>query len=184
MVKGELNNYMIRVKKNPHFVESLSKEELFDFMTFLDEEYFNTSDVLIRMWSINEHMQDTPLNDFLERQSSIKHIKGIYTQVETQYNILVNPQENEELPDLNFEEEQQKIIYLDKIGVLDFLRKEHSMSSSSELAKVLNPATGIKAGTIRKTIDRIIKKEIKESTEIPVLNIINKLKLNISKEKK
>ncbi len=82
MVKGELNNYMIRVKKNPHFVESLSKEELFDFMTFLDEEYFNTSDVLIRMWSINEHMQDTPLNDFLERhQRRARHHCGVATSL-------------------------------------------------------------------------------------------------------
>ncbi len=89
----------------------------------------------------------------------------------------------EPLLELELTEHQQKIIYLEKIGVLDFLRKKYSITSNSELANVLHPFIEIKADTIRKTLERIVKNEIKESTEGPVMNTINKLKLNISKEK-
>jgi hypothetical protein len=175
---GELYDYMAKARKNPHFVETLDQKELYDFMSHLQTEYLSKSDFIIGVYNHNESLQTKTLEEFLEGQPDIKRIKSVFEQVEFQYNKRNNPAANEHvLLDFEFTEGQQKIIFLEKIGVIDFLRKEFGNPSNSKLGEILKPVTGLKPDTIRKYLERIGNNETSEGAESAVLSIISQLKL-------
>lgn len=63
--------------------------------------------------------------------------------------------------DLSDTSTTEKIIYLQKLGVIDFLKKQQPfLSSTNSLATVLSAVTGAKAGTIQSMINPILSKKV------------------------
>jgi hypothetical protein len=81
-------------------------------------------------------------------------------------NIIFNEQENKkdvETPaiDLSDSTATEKIIYLNKLGVIDFLRNHQPFSTSvNRLATILSALTGEKSGTIQSMINPILSKKV------------------------
>ena len=66
--------------------------------------------------------------------------------------------------DLSDTSTTEKIIYLQKLGVIDFLKnKQPFLSSTNSLATVLSAVTGAKAGTIQSMINPILSKKVDDS---------------------
>lgn len=72
---------------------------------------------------------------------------------------------NNELIDLSNTTSTEKIIYLHKLGIIEFLRTKNNVSTNG-LATVLSAITGVKAGTINPAILRIIKKDLADHRHI------------------
>lgn len=81
-------------------------------------------------------------------------------------NIIFNEQENKkdvETPaiDLSDSTATEKIIYLNKLGVIDFLRNHQPFSNSvNSLATILSGLTGEKSGTIQPMLNAMLGKNI------------------------
>jgi hypothetical protein len=66
--------------------------------------------------------------------------------------------------DLSNSSDVQKIIYLQELGIIDFLRNKSKVGiSNSGLASILSGITGIKQGTLKPSLNRIDKKDIDDS---------------------
>lgn len=66
-----------------------------------------------------------------------------------------------ELIDLSDATPIEKIIYLEKLGIIDFLRKQQPFDlSTKRLSEVLSGVTGIKAGTLQSNLNPMISKSV------------------------
>ncbi|ENA1806451.1 hypothetical protein ABF226_000862 [Flavobacterium psychrophilum] len=104
----------------------------------------------------------------------IKYFMGLYDVLHHLEKIILNYATKEQLNnleqktlqlepeaiDLSDSSATEKIIYLQKLGVIDFLRnKQPFLSSINRLATVLSAITGEKTGTIQPMLNPIISKE-------------------------
>jgi hypothetical protein len=75
----------------------------------------------------------------------------------------------------------EKIIYLHKLGVIDFLRKQQPFQSSiNSLATVLSAVTGAKSGTIQPMLNAMLGKNVEQknnplNSQKPVNKVIKQL---------
>ena len=85
--------------------------------------------------------------------------------------------EEEVLNDYELPELQQKILFLDHLGVIDFIIEKYKIISNANMGEILSPITDIKADTIRVYLNRIKDKVIdKENPEVLALMVKLKLK--------
>ncbi|MGO4819735.1 hypothetical protein [Flavobacterium sp. W22_SRS_FP1] len=112
-------------------------------------------------WSPMKEQFSKETNQELETISKTKKRNIEYLQrwiIENKSNIL-----KVELPeiDLSGTSATEKIIYLQKLGIIDFLkRKQPFLSSTNSLATVLSAVTGSKASTIQPMINPILSKKV------------------------
>jgi hypothetical protein len=115
--------------------------------------------------------KETGLNQkfFLDRliDAELIRLKGIME--------LNSPEE--ELNDFELKEDQEKILFLDNIGVIEFLRKKYSITSNGHMGEILKPITGVKPATIARTLSRIHNKELPEKSMKNVNSLKDKLKI-------
>lgn len=84
-----------------------------------------------------------------------KYLKEIYQNQ--------NIQSEPEAIDLSDTTATEKIIYLHKLGVIDFLRKQQPFQSSiNSLATILSAVTGEKSGTIQSMLNAMLSKNVND----------------------
>lgn len=114
------------------------------------------------------------MNDFLDE---------IETIIENQ-DIKINGKNTTHEPeaiDLSDTTATEKIIYLHKLGVIDFLRKQQPFQSSiNSLATVLSAVTGAKSGTIQPMLNAMLGKNVEQknnplNSQKPVSKVIKQL---------
>ena len=114
---------------------------------------------------------------FIVFLSSFEHIWGLREILEKLENFTLDNQE-EKVNVIELKESQHKIILLDQLGVIEFIRKEFCISSNLKIGEILSPITNIKPDTIRTYLSRIQKGEILDNTNGYVSNVFNQLKIS------
>jgi hypothetical protein len=83
---------------------------------------------------------------------------------------------NESL-ELEFVEDQQKVLFLHKLGVIEYLRKSQNGISENKIGEILHPIINVRQDTIRKCIERIRNDSLNPKVTEAVLNTITQLKI-------
>lgn len=101
-----------------------------------------------------------------------KHIQNEIDSLE----ILIksSPIVQQEKPEPLSDKDIQKVVYLHELGVIEFLKKRLGTNSLSELAFIVSRLTGIKQSSLRKQMERAIKKEANENNYITARALIAK----------
>jgi hypothetical protein len=102
------------------------------------------------------------LNYFKDRFSSSNYHFELFNPINKKIRLLeykkqlLNPNEKEELLDFSDSSVSEKIIYLHKLGVLDFLRKKSPfIHSTNKFAEYLSAVTGENVGTLQSYLNPI-----------------------------
>lgn len=86
MTPIEIPSAVDRIAKNPHAVESMSKEDLYNIMTYINTQHGILAQTFHSIYGLNEKFQDVSFDVYLSRQSMIKELKKKFDIVETEYN--------------------------------------------------------------------------------------------------
>jgi len=90
---------------------------------------------------------------------------------------------DEQYLEIEFKEEQDKILMLHELGVIDFLRKDLKGVSNNKLGEILYTITKIKPDTIRKYLEKIQNGAMSTESISSVENTLKKLKIIRNKVK-
>ena len=110
----------------------------------------------------------------------IKLLKSIYEYFLSKKNAISDKLINYDI-DLNDTTATDKIIYLQKLGVIEFLRKKQPFSTSiNSLATVLSAVTGAKSGTLQPMLNAMLGKNVSDknnplNSEKPVTKVKKQL---------
>lgn len=97
-------------------------------------------------------------------------LNELLTYIKNNFNL------NESL-ELKFDEDQQKVLYLYKLGVIEYLRKSQNGISENKIGEILHPIINVRPDTIRKCIERIRNDSLHPKVTEAVLNTITQLKI-------
>jgi hypothetical protein len=89
---AEINDVMSRLRKNPHAIEKLTTEDLYDIMQHIQKEYENFAGTFEGMFKANpKQYSNKNFDTELQRQSTVKHLRSLFDKIETEYNNRTNP---------------------------------------------------------------------------------------------
>lgn len=95
-----------------------------------------------------------------------------------EYDLFENQTEKEiEFMEIELERTQPKIIFLEKLGVLDFIRKTQNNISENKMAELLKPIIGQSPNGIRKALERIRNGSLNQNATQRVVNTFNALNI-------
>ena len=123
------------------------------------KEYLFLNDLMIEFNSMYGFFEENKeFEDYYNTFGDLRKLKRILKYIEKK---AIQPQQAEpEAIDLSDTSNTEKIIYLQKLGVIDFLRtKQPFLSSINSLATVLSAVTGAKTETIQPMLNPMISKE-------------------------
>lgn len=129
---------------------------------------------------LNNSIDSKLKDDFFNIEKVINIIENIIhnKNININKNFIVNESDYYDLSDTTATE---KIIYLHKLGVIDFLRKQQPFQSSiNSLATVLSAVTGAKSGTIQPMLNAMLGKNVEQknnplNSQKPVDKVIKQL---------
>jgi len=95
-----------------------------------------------------------------------------------EYDLFENETEKEsELLEIELERTQPKVLFLEKLGVLDFILKSQNNISENRMAELLSPIIGQSPKGIRKALERIRNGKLSSDAYQSIINTINALKI-------
>ena len=142
-----------------------NKEILLKWLEF--EFLYNQISVYETMqisWSPKKEQLSSEANQELETISKTKKRNIKYLErwiVENKSNIL-----KVELPEIDLSNTKaiDKILYLHKLGIIDFLRRQEPFNTSvNSLATILSAITGEKSGTLQPMLNPMLSKKVDDS---------------------
>lgn len=172
---------------NPHALDNLTLEQLHEFCKWTEFRLNKIDFMLIGLVAegyVSPRINGRDIEEIRNNSSDYKQTKQVLDFALIKYKERMAEHEPKEvLNEFEFKEAKQKILFLERIGVIDFIRKEFSNPSNGKIGEILKPVTGIAPDTIRKYLENIQTGNIKSETENSVMNLINELKLKINKTK-
>ena len=144
-------NFGIGARSIPQSIyEKISrKKELETLIEKADESYGNHTCININTL-IETAKTEMCLND-------IEFIESVFEN----FNFIKLEQAESEPDDLSDTNTVQKIIYLNELGIIDFLRtKPEFMGSVNLMATILSSVTGVKATTLQSSLNRLVINDI------------------------
>ncbi|HEX8013751.1 MAG TPA: hypothetical protein VF465_00830 [Flavobacterium sp.] len=160
------------LKERTYLNAFIEKNRLNDYRTEIKgSEELNGDEIKVLKEKITKEIEEFDIEDYLSPLSNFeKSLKGKISNNDSQIIELFfegidfenDKKTNEpESIDLSDTSTTEKIIYLKKLGVLDFLKdKQPFLSSTNKLATVLSAITGARSTTIQSMINPIFSKNI------------------------
>lgn len=168
-------NYYKLMAGNIHVIDSMTLAQIFEIRKFAERQVIEIS----LFGPKKEHLKP---EEFFNTNLEYKSAKQTFDLIDNYYNEKSkNIEQKEKLNDYELNEDQEKILFLEKIGVVDFLRTKYKLSSNGRIGEILKPVTNVKSDTTAKTLGRIYKNALSDKTNTVIFNLINKLKLKIDK---
>ena len=84
--------------------------------------------------------------------------------------------------EIDIKKPTETVVFLDKLGIFSFLRRELSTISNNQLGKIFGQITNIKPETFSRALDRLSEGNTPATTEKKIARIFKKLNLHIKKE--
>lgn len=145
------------------------------------DRYFN---LRVDRYDLNQNFEYSIICDSVLMEQILFSLKARNKFLTDKLNVKATPEESEpEAIDLSDTSATEKIIYLHKLGIIDFLRsKQPFQSSTNSLATVLSAITGINPETrhIQSMLNPIFNKEVNQknnplNSKNPVLKVETQL---------
>ncbi|TDW51582.1 hypothetical protein EV144_101258 [Flavobacterium sp. 270] len=126
------------------------KKELDSMIKNINEQYGKETNI-----NINYLVKNTKMEMSL---TDVEFIESVFENI----NYIENGNESE-IYDLSNTSVVQKIIYLNELGIIDFLkRKPEFIASTNLMATILSSITGEKASTLQPSLNRLISNDIED----------------------
>lgn len=175
LIDSMIEDYEFQIKENILLEDLVFLKKLFE--NHPDSESYTPKE-LIEFISKTVHyfiVYDLEIKEI----GNIKYLYKIFNNVKAKR----KPLENSffEAIDLSDTTATEKIIYLHKLGVIDFLRKQQPFNTSiNSLATVLSAVTGEKSGTIQPMLNSMLSKNVGQknnplNSEKPVNKVTKQL---------
>lgn len=178
MTPMEIPSAVDRIAKNPHAVESMSKEDLYDIMTYINTQHGILAQTFHSIYGLNEKFQDVSFDVYLSRQSMNKDLKKKFDIVETEYNKRIN----KDSPNINYDatidvDKEVKVCLLKELGIIDLLvQKKLTNNKIAELITFIT-SEPITKGAANMALSRIHNEGLMDKRKSELANL--RLKFSI-----
>jgi exonuclease VII small subunit len=151
----------------------------------IERHLANFSEIVSNLKDDDENQEEI-IDLFRNRINTSDKIKAFLEQrkEELENNLNTVHQQSEPEPiDLSDTSAVEKIIYLEELGIIDFLRSKTKVGiSNTALASVLSGITGVKAETIKPSLNRLSNNDIIDNKHpYYTTKTVDKIKLFLSK---